>query len=392
MGKILVGYEFGLGMGHLARMLPIARALVRHGHQVLFFMQNPQECAKVMAEERLPLLSVMSMGKYIPEVGYPFKYHSYSDFMAGNGFYYPEHLFTVTLFWKTIFDNCKPDLIICDHSPNCCLSAFGRIPVIIIGDGFTLPPVHDPIFPVTRGATPIVDPDRLLENMRIVQKRHGMQIPQAITEPFRTKARFLCTLPEIDHYPLIRRDTVIGPPPGDMLEPIAPPSSARWFAYLKTNFAATRKVLESICCSTFPGEVYLPDLTSEWEEKLIQRSIIVHRDPPPMSQVLQRVSVVLHHGGNGLACAALSAGRPQVLVPIFLESELTGEQLRRIGVGQILTHQNDQLRKAADVMSEVAETAEAMERAQSVAHNIHLRGTERFLETCIDACERILTI
>jgi len=38
MGKILIGYEYGMGMGHLARMLPIARALTKRGHQVTFFM------------------------------------------------------------------------------------------------------------------------------------------------------------------------------------------------------------------------------------------------------------------------------------------------------------------------------------------------------------------
>ena len=74
----------------------------------------------------------------------------------------------VTLSWKTVFDIYKPDLIVCGHSPNCCLAAFGRIPVVMLGDGFTLPPAHEPVFPVASGAAPIVDPSRLLENMRVV--------------------------------------------------------------------------------------------------------------------------------------------------------------------------------------------------------------------------------
>jgi len=58
----------------------------------------------------------------------------------------------------------------------------------------------------------IVDPTRLLENMRIVQKMHGQKIPQTITEPFRTSARLFCTLSKLDHYQLMRRDAVIVPP------------------------------------------------------------------------------------------------------------------------------------------------------------------------------------
>ena len=191
-------------MGHLARMFPIARALSARNHQVIFFLYNPSECAKVIANESLPILPVMGMTVRIPELGTPPQFHSYSDIIASISGYYPDHLYTATLSCKTIFDIFKPDLIVCDHSPNCCLAAFDRIPVVLLGDGFTLPPAHEPVFPLMSGASPVVDPDRLLENMRIVQKMHGHRIPQTITEPFRTASRLFSTLPELDHYPYIR--------------------------------------------------------------------------------------------------------------------------------------------------------------------------------------------
>ena len=378
-------------MGHLARLLPIARVLSDYNQRVLFFLPNPRECAKVIVRERLPILPVIGTATYIPELGTPPRFHSYSDVMTSVcGGYYSENLFTVTLSWKTIFDIYKPDFIICDHSPNCCLAAFGRIPVILIGDGFTLPPAHEPTFPVHRGAAPVIDPDRLLENMRIVQKMHGHKVPQTITEPFRTAARLFCTLPELDHYPLLRRDIVIGPPPNDLLQPVDTPTEPLWFAYLKANFPVTNKILESLCNIKIPGEVYLSGLTSEWEERLTKKKIVVHRDPPPMDEILPRVSVILHHGGNGVACAALSAGRPQILVPMYQETELTGERLRRLGVGHILTNEDIQSGNAGNFISEVIENKETMNRAQTVAYNIHTRGPYRFLETCIETCEKIL--
>jgi hypothetical protein len=306
------------------------------------------------------------------------------------GGYYLEHLFTVTLSWKTIFDIYKPDLIVCDQSPACCIAAFGRIPVVLMGDGFTLPPVHEPVFPVHRGASPVLDPDRLLENMRIVQKMHGHRIPQTITEPFRTAARLFCTLPELDHYPLMRRDTIIGPPPNDLLEPVDPPMEPRWFAYLKSGFPVTGKILESLCAVKISGEVYINGLTPEWEERLTNSNIVVHHEPPPMSQILPRVSVILHHGGNGASCAALSAGRPQIVMPMYQESGLTGERLRRMGVGYILSPEDIHSGNIGNLLSETVESPAIMDRAQTVARNIHARGPGRFLETCIETCENIL--
>ena len=168
----------------MARLLPVARALADSSHQIVFFLRNPYECKKILAKEKLLVLPVMNIQSDIPEIRTQSRYNSYSNFMvmaSGND---TESLFTVTLSWKTVFDIYKPDLIVCDHSPNCCLAAFGRIPVVQMGDGFTLPPAHEPVFPVTSDAAPIVDPCRLLENMRIVQKMHGGRMPQTITEPF----------------------------------------------------------------------------------------------------------------------------------------------------------------------------------------------------------------
>ena len=107
MSNILVGYEWGLGMGHLARMLPIARALSNRNHRVVFFLYNPSECAKVFAGEPLPILPVMGMTVRIPELGTPPQFHSYSDVIASISGFYPENLFTATLSLKTIFDIFK---------------------------------------------------------------------------------------------------------------------------------------------------------------------------------------------------------------------------------------------------------------------------------------------
>src|SRR3546814_8235875 len=65
---------------------------------------------------------------------------AYSDIMVYCGFGKLESLFTATLAWRTVFDQLRPDLIVCDHSPVVCFAAYGRIPVVQVGSGFTIPP------------------------------------------------------------------------------------------------------------------------------------------------------------------------------------------------------------------------------------------------------------
>ena len=93
MAKILVGYEWGLGMGHLARMLPIARALIARDHQVVFFLYHPGECARAFAAEQLPVIPVMRIFARIPEMGTLPRFNSYSDVISSICGYYPENLY-----------------------------------------------------------------------------------------------------------------------------------------------------------------------------------------------------------------------------------------------------------------------------------------------------------
>ena len=144
------------------------------------------------------------------------------------------------------------------------------------------------------------------------------------------------------------------------------------------------------CKVKIPGEVFISNLTPEGEERLTGNNIVVHREPPPMNKILHKVSVILHHGGNGVSCAALSAGRPQIVVPMYQETGLIGEKMQRIGAGRILSPKDVQSGNMGNLLSEIAESSAMMDRAQNVAYNVHARGPGRFLETCIETCEKIL--
>jgi hypothetical protein len=56
MARILVAWEFGRNLGHIARDLPLARAARDAGHEVLWALPNLRAAAAELADEGFTLL------------------------------------------------------------------------------------------------------------------------------------------------------------------------------------------------------------------------------------------------------------------------------------------------------------------------------------------------
>src|SRR3546814_12050613 len=102
------------------------------------------------------------------------------------GFGKLESLFTATLAWRTLLDELRPDLLVCDHSPVVCFAAYGPVPVVQLAAGFSLPPAAGETFPgyqpnprATVPAHPLVT----LTNPGQPRPRH----PQIRGSPLRTR-------------------------------------------------------------------------------------------------------------------------------------------------------------------------------------------------------------
>src|SRR3546814_6465946 len=148
------------------------------------------------------------------------------------GFGKLESLVTAALAWRTVFDQLRPDLIVCDHSPVVCFAAYGRIPVVQVGSGFTIPPAGGDSFPGFQAKKQATVPvERIVAVMNEVQARLGGPRVPCVTAPLRTAGRLVCTLKGLDPYKDQRRDPVIGPPEG-LQAPLPLPDKPRLFAYL----------------------------------------------------------------------------------------------------------------------------------------------------------------
>ncbi|HEY9539590.1 MAG TPA: hypothetical protein VIS03_18495, partial [Kiloniellaceae bacterium] len=340
MAKILVGYERGEGLGHYRRLAPVAEALAAEGHQVVFFLRNLWDCRAQLTRSPLPFIQSPDLVPPNPAERGPKSMGAYSDIMVYCGFGKLESLFTATLAWRTLLDELRPDLIVCDHSPVVCFAAYGRVPVVQLGDGFTLPPAEGETFPgfqPKKRAT--VPAEQIVAVMNAVQARLGGPPVPSVTAPLRTAGRLVCTLKGLDPYKDQRRDPVIGPIEG-LLPPLPLPAKPRLFAYLGMEQRVTAKLLAALKASDLPAEAYVRGLTEATAKKFLRPGLTFYKAPQPIDKVLARATLAIHHGGSGMSLACCSAGRPQLALPIHEETLLTAQALSRIGVGSTIAHKD----------------------------------------------------
>ncbi|MEO3431497.1 nucleotide disphospho-sugar-binding domain-containing protein [Pelagibius sp. CAU 1746] len=389
MAKILVGYERGDNLGHYRRLAPVAEALAAEGHQVTFFLRNPYDCRSQLTANPLPFIQSPDLVPPNPAERGPKKMGSYSDIMVYCGFGKIETLFPATLAWRTIFDQVRPDLIVCDHSPVICFAAYGRIPVIQVGSGFTIPPAQAAAFPGFQpGKTATVAPEEIVAVMNEVQRRLGGPRVPSVTAPLRTTGRLVCTLKGLDPYKDQREDPVVGPTEG-LQPPLPLPDKPAVFAYLGIEHRITPKMLALLKASELPVEAYVRGMTEATASKYIRPGLTFYKSPQPIDQVLSRATLAIHHGGSGMSLACCSAGRPQLALPIHEETLLNSQALARVGVGRMMSAK--ELESAgAETLSEFEASPQRRERAAIIAREIVDAGPFRPMDHILQACRASL--
>src|SRR5262249_1020148 len=137
---------------------------------------------------------------------------SYADILTFLGYDDVETLFPVVCAWDSLLDLVRPALVVLDHSPTLCLAAYGRIPTVVVGTGFTLPPTECAAFPALRsGKAPLVPDKQLLAVIQAIQARRELPAPASLPRLLAGAAHFPCVLPEIDPYATQRREPSLGP-------------------------------------------------------------------------------------------------------------------------------------------------------------------------------------
>jgi Erythromycin biosynthesis protein CIII-like, C-terminal domain len=380
-----MGWEVGGGLGHAEHLLQVARVLAAAGHEPVFAVRNVVEPWPLFARETFPVLQAPFWHPRPWHGAQPFQAGSYADVLALQGWDRSEHLRPQVEAWQQLIDRVQPKVIVCDHSPTLCLTAFRTLPTIILGTWFVMPPVGGDRFPVLLpGQAPVISQEQLLATVRQVQCERGRPEPNTLPEILAAADRFVTVFPELDPYHASRQEPVwdpITPLPA----PVARPPGPSFFAYLNAAHAQVEPLLSMLGQVGCKGTAYLRGAGTPLKERLRQQGLGVLDAPARPADVLNHNAIVIHHGGSGLTHAAAAAGRPQFLLPEHLEQTLTARMLAKLGIGVLLGDQAT-IASAAQLIQQLVGDRPFADRARAFARTIKKRPRLDPLPAILQAC------
>jgi len=385
--RVLLGWEMGGGLGHVGPLLRVADALAAVGCAPVLAVKNLVEPRDRLRGVPYPVVQAPVSPRRFAEK--PFLAASYADILAVQGYADPDGLLALVRGWEGLIDLVRPALVIADHSPTLCLAAYGTLPVVLFGIAFAVPPVHLPEFPRLMPDQPSAAPEgRLLEVVREVQRRRGRPAPATLPGLLAAAARFVTALPELDIYREVRDTPAVGPL--DPLPAPQPPAAPRFFAYLSVDMPGCEAILAALAGTGCPGRGYVRGADAALRDRLGRQGLELLDRPLAPGALVREAAVVVHHGGSGLAHAALAAGRPQLLFPAHLEHFLNAQRLHDLGVAHYLSGQFP----VADIgegLRQLTSEERFSRRAREIADNVATRGPFDPLSRILDRCRQCLS-
>ena len=390
MATVLFTWELGGGLGHVSHILPLARELARLGHRPVLALRNLIEPAPLLEAAGFPVLQAPRWEPRPHSRPKRYQARTFADLLAFCGFTDRDGLAAVIRAWDTVIETIRPALIVAEHSPMACVAAYGGpLPLVVIGTGFTVPPSAVESFPVlTPGAEPLVPPEAVFDCVAAVLRRRGRPVPAHLPHLFAGEAGFVLTYPELDPYSAWRTAPAAGPIEC-LGRPTPLPAEPRGFAYLPGDHPRLDTLLAALAESGLPGAAYVRHAGPGVDASIEAAGWEACPGPQPLADLLPRVSVVLHHGGLGMAAAALAAGRPQVLIPTVLEQRLNARAVEALGAG-ICLGPTIPVEMAGPALRQAATEPRYAAAAQAWAARLAAAYPEGALPRVAEACLRLL--
>jgi UDP:flavonoid glycosyltransferase YjiC (YdhE family) len=333
---VLLAWELGGGMGHIMRLSRLAARLQPANLRLIAAVKLPGSAAvlaargiEIIAAPRWPSASIS------PEKIAKTSSATMGDILATAGLTNVEGLQQLLSAWDDLFSRLKPDLVVANFAPAAAIVARGRIPLLQIGDGYTLPPDDIDRFPLLHAMSDPGDEAITLAVLNGVLQSRGEPPFENLPQIFSGDARMVFTFSVLDPYAAQRNEPLHGPLVDEV--PIAAdPSSRAVFAYLSRGYPLHREIPDAFLKHAPKLRIHAPELSDQQALTLSQAGAVIERNPVAPAQALASSSLVIHLGGGGLAAEALMAGIPQLILSMQIEQWLTGSALQHAGLGRLV--------------------------------------------------------
>jgi len=364
-------------MGHVMMLARLAARLRLSNLRLMAVVKEPEAAAalaargiEVFAAPRWPSAAVS------PEQIAKTSSASMGDILATAGLADAQGLRQLLSAWDEILLRLKPDLLVTNLAPAAAIVARGRIPVIQVGDGYTLPPDGVEQFPLLHTMSDPGDESLPLAVLNGVLRSRGEPAFDYLPQIFSGDVRMVFTFSLLDPYAAQRAEPLHGPLV-DASPIVSDPKRRCIFAYLSRGYPLHREIPDALLAHARQLHIHAPELSDQEVRTLTHAGAMVYRNPATSAQALASSSLVIHLGGSGLAAEALMAGIPQLILSMQIEQWLTGAALQRAGVGRLVA--------AYDHDARIAPEIDAVLDDSAIAHRASEAGRQhRELYRCAD--------
>ncbi|MBI3348344.1 MAG: hypothetical protein HY020_14205 [Burkholderiales bacterium] len=376
MASFLLGWEYGGGLGHAARLLPLAQGLLAQGHRVTLMLRDLALTDGLLRDsglERLqtPLWLHKTQGVPDPQA-------SIAEILLATGYLRANDLAGQVQGWRSALRLTRADVFVSDYAPTGVLAARAEgLPSAVVGIGFYMPPEVAPM-PPFRNWEPL--PTGRIEHAERAAKasadavlaRAGKPPLTQLSELFHGEASLMCSWPELDHYgrgrlPPGRRFFGVNVLPSSGTAPQWPGvDGPKVFAYLKAGHPDHADVLRALVARGCNVLCYLPEIGAGMPPPVVSPRIAYSGLPVDLDPACEQADLVVCHAGAATLVQALLAGKPLLLLPMQAEQFLISQRVRETGAGINAAAQRRPVPFAA-LLAELLDKPEARLAAQAFA-------------------------
>lgn len=340
MARLLMAWEMGGGMGHLDRMLAVARVLRARGHELGFALRDLARSHHRIAAQGFEILQAPV---WLPPLTNPPRLGNYAAVLAAAGWLSPPGLAALLQAWEALFRHWRADAVLGDHAPTAVLAARGAgLRHWLVGNGFQVPPCGE-FFPPMAHWLPGAEAECAAWDARLLAPANealallGRPPLRRLPDLFSGARRAVLSLPELMHYPQPEPGVpALGPM---FVDDVGGP--ARWpdlagprvFVYLAPAHETFQPLVRALAAAGAVGLVHAKGVAPEAAAQLGGTRVHIEPEPVCVAEALRGADLVVSHASIGTVSAALLAGVPQLVLPRHMEQAMVARRVEQAGIG-----------------------------------------------------------
>ncbi len=326
-------------MGHVSVLRPVTKALIAQGHRVIAALKDITKAATLSPDGQIPCLQGPVR---LTPIAAPYELPStFAHILHNAGFGRADELRPMVNAWRALYDLVRPDLILFQHSPTAILASYAHgIKGANIGTGFCCPPDRSPLpdwRPYLKNDAAQLRRDELhvREIMNQMLVEWGRAPLDKVTDLYtRLDEMILSTFSELDHFGARADSCYWGTWSEGHGRLIEWPSGhgPKIFGYLKP-FPGLPALLDYLVRRRLPTVIYGPTIDRQFRDRYRCETLRFAMQPVELEYAGQQCDLAILNATHGTTASMLLAGKPVLQIPLYLEQQLSADNVARMGAG-----------------------------------------------------------